>query len=206
MEKSGSDKITSTDRDTDINEELIQGSIDEEQTCIRISVLKGIISLLSSKDNSDDICKKSDDIQEAPGTGDQVENVVAEGNITDSSCVEYNVELRVEKESEEKYMGEEDKVVRKFVEEKSDIKSNEGKEGRGEMQETEQTAGGSEIIEQSELKESEKTEEVDSDINEPGLEARQEVCKINEEPLVENQIQESNKTMELCKISVAERR
>ena len=47
------------------------------------------------------------------------------------------------------------------------------------MQEMEQTAGGAEIIEQSELKESEKTEEVDSDIKEGLLEAEQEVCKIN---------------------------
>ena len=101
-------------------------------------------------------------------------------------------------------MGEVEKVVHKFVEEKSDIKSNEGKEVRGDMQEMEQTAGGAEIKEQSELKESEKTEEVDSDIKEGLLEAEQEVCKFNEEPLVENQIEESNKTTELCKISVAQ--
>ena len=170
-EKSASDEITSMNRDTDIKEEVVHRGIDEEQTHIRISALKGIISLLSSKDNNDDICKKSDDVQEVPSTSEQVENVVAEGNVKDSSCVEYSVELRIESNSEQIDMGEVEKVVHKFAEEKSDIKSNEGKEVGGDMQEMQQTAGGAEIIEQSELKESKKTEEVDSDIKEGLLEA-----------------------------------
>ena len=45
------------------------------------------------------------------------------------------------------------------------------------MQETGQTEDGVEMIEQSELNESEKTEQVDSDIKGSGIEAEQEVRK-----------------------------
>ena len=64
--KSASNEITSSDRDTDIKEEVVHRGIDEEQTRIRISVLKGIISLLSNKDNNDDIHKKFDDFKRHP--------------------------------------------------------------------------------------------------------------------------------------------
>ena len=82
---------------------------------------------MSSKDNNDDIRKKSNDVQEAPSTSEQVENVVAEGNVKDSSCVQYNVELRVESNSEQIDIGEVEKVVCKFVEEKVISKVMKGK-------------------------------------------------------------------------------
>ena len=60
------------------------------------------------------------------------------------------------------------------------------------------------MIEKSELKEIEKTEEVDSDIKEGRIEAEQEECKINKGESMENEIKEFDETMDSCKISGAE--
>ena len=103
---------------------LIDDGMNEEDTKKKFDTLKGILALLETNKEKDVICKKSDDVAEinntqGMSTGDQVNNFVPDNTVKLSS-VNYTVQLRVEKDSEQIETSEVDKVVHKFIDDNSD--------------------------------------------------------------------------------------
>ena len=106
---------------------LIDDGMNEEDTKEKIDTLKGILALLETNEERDVICKMSDDVAEinstqGMNTGDQVENFVPDNTVKLSS-VNYTVQLRAEKDSEQIETSEVDKVVHKFIDDNSDKKT-----------------------------------------------------------------------------------